>query len=186
MSINTNIDGSSVGGANQLLDLLSIVSNPQVYENKVKALQNAIDENKKYVEAVAPVSEILAIREQIQEEKAAAVTALAEAKVKAADMVAQAKDKAAVLVADAEAKASQISSDVQAIAEEAKTARAEAQKAANETKKAKAEYDNLNTSLNTQLAQLAKTQADAEAARKEAEKLKQEIIVKHKAFIESL
>ena len=74
MSISTNIDGSTVGGANQLLDLLSLVSNPAVYEAKVKSLQNAIAENQKYVEAVAPVSEILDLREKIKADKAAKVT----------------------------------------------------------------------------------------------------------------
>jgi cell division septum initiation protein DivIVA len=186
MSISTNIDGSIGGGANQLLDLLSLVSNPAVYEAKVKSLQATIAENQKYVEAVAPVSEILDLREKVKADKAASVTALAEAKVKADGIVKTAQDKADGIIADANAKATQLTSEAQAVADDAKWAQAEARKGANDVKKAKAEYDALSASLSGQQAQLAKAQADADAAKKEAEDLKADLIAKHTAFIKSL
>ena len=49
--IGSSIDGSS---SNQLFDLLKVVANPEVYSEKVKSLEDAIAENKKYVELVAP------------------------------------------------------------------------------------------------------------------------------------
>lgn len=69
MSISTNIDGS-VGGAN-ILDLLAtVVSNPAVYEAKLKALQDAVAENKKYVELIGPASDIVRMQTEMREAKA--------------------------------------------------------------------------------------------------------------------
>jgi len=186
MSISTNIDGSVGGGANQLLDLLSLVSNPTVYEAKVKSLQAAIAENKKYVEAVAPVSEILDLREKVRADKAASTTALAEAKVKADGLVRAAQDKANAIIAEANTKASQLVAEAQAITNDAKVVQAEAKKAVAEAKKSKADSDTLNESLNMQLAELGKQREQATTALQKAEDLKADLIAKHTAFIKSL
>ena len=64
MSISTNIDGSL--GSNQVIDLLSILTGtPEVYASKLKALQDATEANKKYVEAIGPASEIVRIKTEI-------------------------------------------------------------------------------------------------------------------------
>jgi cell division septum initiation protein DivIVA len=186
MSISTNIDGSIGGGANQLLDLLSLVSNPAVYEAKIKSLQDATAENQKYVEAVAPVSEILDLREKLVVEKAAAVTATAEAKDKADGIIKTAQDNANAIIANANTKAAQLTSEAQAATDDAKTAQAEARKGANDVNKAKADYEGLSATLKVQLDQLAQTQANANAAKKEAEALKADLIAKHTAFIQGL
>jgi hypothetical protein len=43
-----NQDGTPMGGggSNQLLDLLAVVSNPDAYNSKIQALQDAINEHK--------------------------------------------------------------------------------------------------------------------------------------------
>jgi cell division septum initiation protein DivIVA len=186
MSISTNIDGSVGGGANQLLDLLSLVSNPAVYEAKVKSLQAAIAENQKYVEAVAPVSEILDLREKVKADKEASNTALAEAKVKADGIVKSAQDKADGIIADANVKATQLNSEAQAVADDAKWAQADVRKKLADVKKTKADYDSLIASLSVQQAQVAKVQTDADTVKKEAEDLKADLVAKHTAFIKSL
>ena len=186
MSISTNIDGSVGGGANQLLDLLSLVSNPAVYEAKVKSLQATIAENKKYVEAVAPASEILEIREQVKADKAASTTALAEAKVKADGLVKTAQEKANALVAEATANAKKVTDDADSIANEIKASLAESKKAVLEAKKSKTDSDTLNESLRLQLAELGKQREQAATALQKAEDLKAEIITKHLEFIKSL
>jgi cell division septum initiation protein DivIVA len=186
MSISTNIDGSVGGGANQLLDLLSLVSNPAVYEAKVKSLQATIAENKKYVEAVAPVSEILDLREKVKADKAASTTALAEAKVKADGLVKTAQDNANAIIAEANTKASQLVAEAQAATDDAKTVQAEARKKLTDATKAKADSDTLSESLKLQLSALDKEREQAATALQKAEDLKADLIAKHTAFIKSL
>lgn len=186
MSISTNIDGSTVGGANQLLDLLSLVSNPAVYEAKVKSLQNAIAENQKYVEAVAPVSEILDLREKIKADKAASANVLTEAKQQANSIVEDAKVKASELLADATNKAKQMTDEVEEIKKEIKSSLSEVKSAKAEAKSAKDSADALTLSLQQQLTVADKTIKDAEAIKKEAEALKADILEKHTAFIRGL
>ena len=95
--ISYNIDGSS---QNQLLDFLSVIANPDVYANKLKELQAATEENKKYVEAVAPISDIVALRESLYRQNADATTALNAANLQAEQIVGDAKISAAGIVAD--------------------------------------------------------------------------------------
>jgi len=186
MSISTNIDGSAVGGANQLLDLLSLVSNPKVYEAKVKSLQDSIALNQKYVEAVAPVSEILDLREKVKADKAASASALSDAKQQANDIVEEAKAKAAAIISDANDQAKQITTEADEISKQIKSALAEAKAAKADAKSSKDISDALATSLQQQLDIADKKTKDADAARKEAEALKADILEKHTAFIKGL
>lgn len=185
MSISNNIDGS-VGGNNQLLDFISLVTNPKAYEAKIKALQEATETNQKFVELVAPATEIMDLREKIKADKAATKSALEEAKIKADVTIKNAQATADAILADAKAKAEQLTNEAQAAADDAKAAQSEARRSANEVKKAKTDYDNLNDSLKDQQAQLAKTQAEADAIRKEVEADRADLIAKHTAFIKSL
>ncbi|CAB4129519.1 hypothetical protein UFOVP118_80 [uncultured Caudovirales phage] len=185
MSISTNIDGSTNGGG-QLLDFISLVTNPKVYEAKIKSLQEATAENQKFVELIGPASEILDLRDKAAAAKAAAVSAAADAKVKASETIQAAQDSANTIITDANNKASQINSEAQAAAEDAKLAQAEARKVANEVKKAKADYDTLTEALKLQLVQVDKAQADALAAKQEAEAIRADLIIKHTDFIKSL
>ena len=185
MSISNNIDGT-VGGNNQLLDFISLVTNPKAYEAKIKALQEATEANQKFVELIAPATEIIDLREKLKADKAAAKTALEEAKIKSDVTVKTAQATADAILADAKAKAEQLTIEAQAAADDAKAAQSEARKSANEVKKAKSDYDNLSVSLKDQQDELAKTQAKAEAVKKEAEALRADLIEKHTAFIKSL
>lgn len=186
MSISTNIDGSSVGGASQLLDLLSIVSNPAVSEAKIKSLQDAIALNQKYVEAVAPVSEILDLREKIKADKVASANALTEAKQQANSIVEDAKAKSNAIIADATSRAKQMTDEVEGIKKEINLSLSEAKSAKAEAKLAKDSADALTVSLQQQLTAADKRIKDAEAAKKEAEAIKADIIEKHTAFIKGL
>ena len=70
MSISNNIDGST-GGSGQLLDFLSLVTNPKIYEAKIKTLQEVTATHQKFVELVAPATEIMDLREKLKADKAA-------------------------------------------------------------------------------------------------------------------
>jgi hypothetical protein len=99
--IATDITGQSNSGATQLFDFLNVVSNPTLYQEKIKALQEAIEQNRKYVEAVAPVSEILAARELANNARQAAEAELISAKEEAERVRAQAKKNATETVKNA-------------------------------------------------------------------------------------
>jgi hypothetical protein len=103
--IGSSIDGSS---SNQLFDLLKVVANPEVYSEKVKSLEDAIAENKKYVELVAPASEIIALREQLLADKAVMVQELEKVRSEAVQAREEAKAQAKIVVADANASAAKI------------------------------------------------------------------------------
>lgn len=185
MSISTNIDGS-VGGGNQLLDFISLVTNPKIYEAKIKTLQEATDKNQKFVELVAPATEILDLRDKLKADKAAATVALNEAKNKAEGIVKTAQETANSIIAEAQAKALLLVSEAQAATDDAKAAQSEARKAANELKKAKADFESTSNELQVQQAQLAKSQAYVDAVKKEIDETKADLIAKHTEFIKSL
>ena len=147
MSISTNIDGSS-GASNQLFDLLTVVSNPQAYQAKLKALGDATAENKKFVELVGPASDIVALKEKAKADADEAATALSEANSKAQTVVADAAKKAKDTISEAQKKAEEVTS------------------AASNTR---AEADKLLAQAKAELVAAQKASADAEQAKAIAE-----------------
>lgn len=94
--ISTDITGGNAG-ASQLLDLLSLVANPQVYEAKIKSLQEATELNRKYVEAVGPANEVLDLRDKAKADRATAASELNAARDAAREAVSDAKKVASDL-----------------------------------------------------------------------------------------
>jgi hypothetical protein len=184
MSIATSITGG--GASNQLMDLLAVVANPDVYKAKLDALDAATAENKKYVEAIAPASEILAMREQIKAKNAEADVELASAKERAAAAVKEAKEKAASLVATAQAKADALvaAATENKAATDALMAQAKAELAA--AQKVTADAVKAQASAQAKEQALSKALEDAAAAQAEAEAVKADILAKHQAFVEGL
>lgn len=185
MSIYNNIDGST-GGANQLLDLLSVVSNPAIYEAKVKALQDATDEYNKAIALAGPAAEILDLREKAQAEKDAAVTATAEAKAEATSIVDKAKAQATTIISAAEAQAGELSAKAAEDKKAADKAQADLLVLQADIQKAQAKLDKAQVDADAKVEVAKTTLAQAKEARVEADKVKADILAKHKAFIESL
>lgn len=183
--IATSIDGS-VGGSNQLLDLLAVVANPESYAEKVKRLEEATAENKKYVELVAPAADILELRAKAREALTEAEESLRKAKAEAEKIIKAAEGDAKLIrdFAAEQANVKQELLDTQAVAlagdrENLLAAEREAKAAAAESKRSATQYK--------KLAEAAKAEtAAAAAAMAEVAALKDGIIAKHRAFIESL
>lgn len=183
--ISTSIDGS-VGGSTQLFDLLSLLSDPKAYADKVQALEAATAESKKYVELVAPASDIMQLREVAQQDRALAEEELLQAKERAAEIISAAKEEASeirksanAIAKDIKARAQQAANDIgeqQAALDRAlaaaKVAEAEAKRAASEHRKMEAEERAARDLAN-----------DAAVA---AERVKESLLAKHQAFIDSL
>ena len=185
MSISNNIDGST-GGSGQLLDFLSLVTNPKIYEAKIKTLQEVTATHQKFVELVAPATEIMDLREKLKADKAAATETLSEARNKANVLVKNAQDTADSILAEAKAKADALIDEAKKASDDAKAAQSEARKTANDVKKAQVDFETASVELKSQQAQLAKTQAAAEAVKEDADAMRAYLIEKHTDFIKSL
>jgi cell division septum initiation protein DivIVA len=181
--ISYNIDGSS---QNQLLDFLSVIANPDVYATKLKELQAATEENKKYVEAVAPVSDIVALRESLYRQNADAADALEAAKTQAAQIVGDAQISATVIVSDAQAQAQTIVAQATATKEGADALSAQVAAALADAKKAEKEAKAATAAAKAQSDSAAAAQAATEALQAEVSDIKAALLAKTKAFIEGL
>jgi cell division septum initiation protein DivIVA len=181
--ISYNIDGSS---QNQLLDFLSVIANPDVYANKLKELQAATEENKKYVEAVAPVSDIIALRESLYRQNAAATEALDAANAQANQIVNDAQLSATKIVADAQDQAQTIIAQATAVKEGADALSAQVTAAFADAKKAEKEAKAATSLAKTQSDNAAAAQMAAEALQTEINDIKAALLAKTKAFVEGL
>jgi cell division septum initiation protein DivIVA len=168
MSIASDITGGVGGDAAQVFTLLSVVSNPEVYAEKLKALVEATEANKKIVALVGPASEIMQIRKDIEADKAAAKTGLADARKQASTVVSDANKKAKAILAEASEKRDSILADAQA-----KQAEAEAFLV---REKEVAQY------LDDQAAMIASREAELKASKAEVEKLRDEVLAQQKDY----
>lgn len=120
MSISSSITGGPVNNdAAQVFSLLSVIANPESYNEKLSALVAATEENKKIIDLVGSASEILKIREEIEEDKAEAKAIVADAKKKAADIIAKAEKAASATQKTAEEKANNLMAESSKVKSEA-------------------------------------------------------------------
>jgi cell division septum initiation protein DivIVA len=184
--IANNIDGSS-GGSSQILELLSLVAaDPKVYQSKLKALEDATAEHKKYVELVGPASDILTIKAKVKADLDEAAKALADAKTEAKSIVSDAKEKAKGLIDTAQDSANTLVEDAKSIKSQADADLLVAKQAQSKADRAQSKADSNSASAAEKSKLLDKAIADTNAAKEDAEAVKAEIIAKHKAFLESL
>lgn len=183
-----NQDGTPMGGggSSQFMDLLTVVANPAAYKAKVDALEAAAAANKKYIELVAPVDEILKLRGKVAQDAADSQEALDKAQAEASSTVTDAKAQAKEIVKTAQTKADATTAKAKAADDEAQAKLAEAQKAlagaATLQKSANAQMTEYAAKLQT----LEKAQAELDAANAEIAVIKADLLAKHQAFIESL
>jgi cell division septum initiation protein DivIVA len=182
--ISTRIDGSAP--SNQLFDLLTVVSKPEVYQAKLKKLEDAIEENKKLIALVGPASDVLALKKKAQEDAAAAQEALTSAKTKAQGVVADATAEAAAIVSKAKAEAEALLEDAKATQAEVKNALKAAKSAQTVANKAQADAETQSVRAQFKADELDVAIAAAKQAEQAARDIRQSIIEKHQAFIASL
>lgn len=181
--IGTNIDGSAV---NPLMNLIDIVSNPDEYKKRVKALQDATAENLKAVELVGKATKITELQAAAEADRALAAEELSKAKEKASDLVKDAKDKANKVLSDADVKIKAMYEDALKAKAEADASKVAADKARTESEKEKADLAKDRASLDN-LVKAAKDREEAAAkAFDEYAKARADVLAKHQAFISGL
>lgn len=184
MSISNSITGGNP--SDQLMDLLTVIANPEAYKTKLDVLYAATAENKKYVEAIGPASEIVALRD---EAKAAAQTAkeiLEKAKTDAAQIVSNANIEANGIGVAAQNTAESLIASAAASKKEADLIALQNKAALAETKKLAAAAETAKTIADQKAAEWTNAVAAANAAKAEAEAAKASIIAKQEAFIKGL
>ena len=187
MSISTNIDGSSGNAeANQVFNLLAVVANPDVYADKVRTLMEATAEHKKFLALVAPANEIVAIRQQIDQDKAAAKAELEAARQEASKLVDVAKVEARDIVEDAKAQGVKINAASRKTEKQAAEKMAASVEAENRVAQALADAQDQQKALDAKIKAVENTQAQYEKLKAEHEALKASLIAKHKRHLQEL
>jgi hypothetical protein len=178
---------TSIDGSNSTLDLLStLLADPTVYADKLKALTEATAENKKYVDLVGPASEIVAIRAQAELDRAAAAQAVADAKTLAMSIVGGAHADAAAILADAQGQADTLIAQAKAQKAESDAVLAQSKASLADVKRAESEAKAATAAAKVQSDALAIQQAATEAMQAEVAGIKAALLAKTKAFIEGL
>jgi len=178
---------TSIDGSNSTLDLLStLLADPTVYADKLKALTEATAENKKYVDLVGPASEIVAIRAQADADRAAAAKAVADARTEASNIVTEAKVYAAEILADVQGQADTLVAQAKAQKDQSTAVLSQAEISLADVKRAEAEAKAATAAANAQAQSLATAQAAAEALQAEVAETKAALLAKTQAFIEGL
>jgi chromosome segregation ATPase len=185
MSISNNIDGSGVS-SNQLLDLVSVVSNPAVYQAKIKDLQEATDNYNKAIALAGPADEIIALREKARLDRNAAAAELVDTKAKTSKDIADANAQANNIILDATDKAKDILKAAKKKQVQIDQLQIEVIASQNEIKNLQDAADNLNALAQKKLDDAANLLSKAKDAQKQADADKANLIAKHKAFIERL
>jgi cell division septum initiation protein DivIVA len=178
---------TSIDGSNSTLDLLStLLADPTVYADKLKALTEATAENKKYVDLVGPVSEIVAIRAQTDADRVAAAQALSDAKAQAINIVGDAHADASGILADAQGQADTLIAQAKAQKDQSDAVLSQAEISLADVKRAEAEAKAATAAANAQAQSLAIAQAATEALQAEVADIKAALLAKTQAFIEGL
>jgi len=178
---------TSIDGSNSTLDLLStLLADPTVYADKLKALTEATAENKKYVDLVGPASEIVAIRTQADVDRAAAAQAVADAKTLAMSIVGDAQADAAGILADAQGQADTLIAQAKAQKDQSTAVLSQAEISLADVKRAESEAKAATAVANAQAQSLATAQAATEAMQAEVAGIKAALLAKTQAFIEGL
>lgn len=85
---------SSVKGLDSFFDVLAVIKNPAVYEQKLKELETQTNKYKEVVEAVVELSKVNDYTVSIREREEKSKQVLADAETKAAEITANALTKA--------------------------------------------------------------------------------------------
>lgn len=187
-----NMDGTPLGAenANQLIDLLTIVSNADVYASKLQTLQNTITERNKLFDKVGPAEDILRLRDETEklhaEASKEAEDKISIAKIKAEEIVAVAEHKAKNILADARKQAKELTEKATELQNQADANFVEVKNALREAEQAKITADSMVSDYEARSTALAEAQTEVDKLKASLKATKDAIIAKHQAFIASL
>ena len=187
-----NMDGTLLGGdsSHQLVDLLAIVSNADVYASKLQALQDLISARNKLLDKVGPAEDILKLRDETKnlrdEAEKKALDKISAAEAKASERLSSAEQKAKQMLADAKKQEKELVEKATALKNQAEADSAAAKSALRAAEQTKASVDKVISDYAARSKVLANSQAEADELKLSLQNTKDAIIAKHQAFIASL
>jgi len=184
--IATDITGNSGGDASQVFNLLAVVANPEVYGEKLKALVAATEEHKKFVALVAPASEILELRKQIETDRAQAAKLLKDAKAEALNIETSAKSKAQTMITDTSEVVTKAKAQALQAHESSAVKLAEIDVILKDLQRQLTSAETAEKNATTQVAAAVEAQKTLEVEKTQVVTLKSKLIAKAKAFAEDL
>jgi hypothetical protein len=173
-----NISGQAFDTLGALLHLLA---DPKAYEAQLAELRKNIDDNKKYVELIAPAGEIMNMLEAQRVATADANKRLDDAKLQAKKIVDAAAKHGDEILAKAGADAAAVCAQAQAVLDAAKADQEEAKQgkaAAADAKRAASAHRTETGKLAKLREEVAAEKAAATQAREAAEALRAELAAK--------
>lgn len=182
--ISTSIDGSR--SSNQLFDMLAVIANPDVYNARLKELQEATEKHQQYVELLAPASDIISLQEKIRKESAESSKALEDARSLAKQIVDEANASAKAIIDKAIKEAEEMSAEAKNHLASAKSEQARAASLSGSVKKDREKYQGLVAEAQQEKEQIAVKLGELDAIIADLEKKKVEIREKHEAFLKEL
>lgn len=184
--ISRDITGSVSNGSEQLFNLLALVSNPKLYEEKIKELQDAVAKNQKYVDAVGHVDEVLRLRKEAADAAKAAKDKADESNRLAAEALRKAQAEASAVVSAARDSANKLNNEAKQAVDKANDLVKKAESRNLDVDVREVRLEKIESELKAKEAALVKALAEAEAAKSAALKAKEEVLAKHKAFLQGL
>ncbi len=183
--ISHNIDGTN-SNANQLFDLLTVVANPQAYQERLTALESAQEKAQKLIDLVGPADEIMALLEQTRLAAISSKKTIADAQAKADQIVANANEQATQTAATARANYDALKAEADKLIVEAQAQVALAQSAVADAKARQSQAVKDSKESEKLIAKYQELYKAAAQAKADADALKAELLAKHQAFIQSL
>lgn len=181
--IATNIDGSAT---NPLMNLIDLVSNPEEYKKRIKALQDATAENLKAVELVGKAAKITELLASAEADRKLASDELSQAKEQASNLVTDAKAKANKVLTDADVKIKRMYEDALKAKADADAAKVESEKSRSSAEAEKAALAKDRASLDVLIQAAVDREVVAAKAFDEYAKAKADVLAKHQAFLKGL
>lgn len=152
--------------------VLTVLSNPAAFKDQIDTLQSTINENRRFVEAIAPAGELMNLLSAQRDRESRAAEDMAAARANAECVLAEATSQARALRSEAQSLLQMKQAEAAEIVRTAQAAllEADAQKGAvTEAKKAAASFKAETAKLQSAQKALADEMAAATAARLAAE-----------------
>jgi predicted nucleic acid-binding Zn-ribbon protein len=180
MSIATDITGSPVGGS--ITQLVELLANPDAYAAKLKVLQDATAEYKKYVELYGVAADIESLRNQAKGLRSEAEAYKDSAIAKADSDLNAAQAKATTVIVNAEQQAASLRIDAEAVKAQADDFLSQAKAQLTQVKAAQARAEAAQAAAEVERRKAVEAQAQLDTTLAEAQVMKDSLIAKQKAF----
>jgi hypothetical protein len=170
--IITDITGRTTGEADGMLALIKLVSEPDAYREKVKALMEATEEHKRFVALVGPADDVLNLQAAAKADRETAKTDLAAAQASANKIRLDAKEQGRTVVDKAQAESNDLLAQARSTLASAEAMRADVNRKAQELDQVALKLIAEQKAVAQQSAQLLAAAQKLDAEQAEAESLR--------------